>query len=395
MPHDVEIAVLGAGVVGCAVARALARRGHDVWVLEAASRPGTGISSRNSGVIHAGIQDPPSSLRTRACVEGRRRLVAYCRARAVPHRVCGKFVVAHTRAQVEALEGVLARAHAAGVTEARPVSPGVVVARAPCLRRPLAALLVPVTGIVDPHALVSALGADVERAGGKMVFACKVAAIELAGAGFTLRTSRGPVTVRRLVNAAGLGAAALARSVAPHAPPVHPCRGDYVRLRRPPPLDLPVYPVRTPGDPGLGLHLTPDLHGDVRLGPSAYYVDEPAALGGAPDLGPFVSAARTLLAGEVSAADLAYVDCGIRPKLRGRGERAERDFLLLEDPPGALHLLGIESPGLTAALALGRIVADWARGGGGDDVTRAAGHGAAEPAVGATVRMPRPGPVRR
>ncbi len=363
MGPDVDIVVVGAGVVGCAAAAVLARAGRDVLVLDAAAREGTGISSRNSGVIHAGIYYPPSYLRTRTCVEGRERLVRYCAVRRIPHRICGKFVVAHTHAEVARLESLLARAHAAGVRSVRRIDPGEVVRREPALRRPLAALFSPDSGIVDPHALCAALRADAEAAGAVFAFGSSVRTVEAVRGGFRLETARGGLVAEHLVNAAGLGADRLAAALVPDAPRIHPCRGDYVRLRRPPRLSALVYPVRDPAAPGLGLHLTPDLAGDVRIGPSARYVERRDDFGGpAPDLGPFLASARRLLASPLGPADLAYADCGIRPKLRAPGEAAERDFLLLAAPAGALHLLGIESPGLTAALALAEIVARWARG---------------------------------
>ncbi|RMH00543.1 MAG: NAD(P)/FAD-dependent oxidoreductase [Deltaproteobacteria bacterium] len=362
-PFDVDVLVIGAGVVGCAAARALAEAGIPPMVVDAAAREGTGITSRNSGVIHAGIYYPPHWLRTRLCVEGRERLERYCVAKQVPHRLCGKFVVAFDPAEVARLEALLRNAHAAGATSVRPVAPADVVRRGPELRRPAAALFSPGSGIVDPHVLTARLRADAEAAGATFAFRGGVRRIEVVPGGFRLDTARGPVRARRVVNAAGLGADVLARQVVPSAPAIHPCRGDYFRIRRRLDLDVLVYPVRTPQSRGLGLHLTPDMGGAVRIGPSARYVEARDDFGGpAPDPGPFLASARRLLRSPLGRDDLVYDGCGIRPKLRGPDDPDERDFLLLAAPEGALHLLGIESPGLTAALALAERVARWARG---------------------------------
>ncbi len=357
MPADFDVIIVGAGVVGCAVAERLARGGRSVAVLDAAAREGTGVTSRNSGVLHAGLYDPPGSLRARACVRGHGLLLAWCARHLVPHRITGKLVVAHDAAGEEHLQALADNARACGVDGPSLITADATRRLEPALAPVRAALASPHTGIVDAHALTSSLRAAAEGHGALFVLPARVERSKPGPSAQTLHTSRGPVRAAWVVNAAGLHADRLARQVAPTAPGIHPCRGDYFRLRGPSPVSRPVYPVRRPGQVGLGLHLTVDLSGAARLGPDAEFVDARDDFAPAPHKhGRFLAAARRLL-GPVPAEAITYDTCGIRPKLRAPGDPAERDFLLLAEPAGWLHLLGIESPGLTAALALAEEVA--------------------------------------
>ena len=354
----VDCAVVGAGVIGLALARALARRGLEVVVLEAQDRPGTGISSRNSEVIHAGLYYPAGSLKARLCVAGRRALYEYCRARGVAHRRCGKLVVATAEGELEALAQVRARAEANGVeglewldgAQARRLEPAL---------RCVAALHSPETGIVDAHGLMRALRADAEEAGAAVALRSPVVGGRATPAGVELRVGGaepGAFLAGRVFNAAGLGAAAVARAIEglrPGAvPAVRLAKGSYFSLSGPAPFSRLVYPV--PAHGGLGVHLTLDLAGQARFGPDVEWVEaedyrvDPAR-GDA-----FSAEVRRYWPGLADGA-LQPAYAGVRPKLHGPGEPAP-DFLVQREDahgvPGLVNLLGIESPGLTACLAL-------------------------------------------
>lgn len=362
MTESVDAVVVGAGVVGLAVARALALRGRDVLVLEAAEAIGTGTSARNSEVIHAGIHYAAGSLKARLCVRGGALLYAYCEARGVPHRRCGKLIVATSDAQCAALDGIAAHAAANGVAlqrlsaeEARALEPALA-----CV----AALSSPGTGIVDSHAFMLALQGDIELAGGLVALRSPVHGMRVerdgaivldAGEGSALRA-------RTVVNAAGLGAQALARRTAGldarHVPPAHYAKGSYFTLAGRAPFGRLIYPV--PEAAGLGVHLTLDLGGQARFGPDVQWVERPDDLTVDPARGDaFYAEVRRYWPGLRDGA-LAPGYAGMRPKIQGPGEPA-RDFLV-QGPAehgvaGLVNLFGIESPGLTSALALGEQVA--------------------------------------
>ena len=266
----VDCVVLGAGVVGLACARALALKGREVLLLEAAEGIGTGTSSRNSEVIHAGIYYPAGSLKARFCVEGRERLYAYCAERGIPHARLGKLIVAADEAEVPTLAAIRAMAAANGVelgplggAEARTMEPQL---------RAAAALHSPTTGIVDSHALMLALQGDAETAGALVAFHARVEGGAVADGGITLRVDgEEPMELhaRALVNAVGLHAPDLARSVEgiPRGtiPRAYLCKGSYYALLGRAPFSRLIYPV--PEAAGLGVHLTLDLGGQARFGP--------------------------------------------------------------------------------------------------------------------------------
>lgn len=352
----VDVAVVGAGVVGAAVAMRLAAAGRSVVVVEREARAGLGVTSRNSGVVHSGLYYPPGSLKALACVRGNALLWAWAAARGVPHRKTGKLVVATRGAQLPALEALAGNARAAGAPGARLVGGDEARALEPSVPA-LAALFCPETGIVDPVALCRSYLAAAEEAGAIVLLRAAVHAIARGGAGYTLDTTRGEVACAALVNAAGLFADEVARLAGVEGYRIHPCRGDYFRLRTRTVYRHLVYPVKDPASPGLGVHLTLDLEGGVRLGPDARYVAAKDDLaGGEERLEAFRAAASELL-GPIEPGQLAHDGAAVRPKLRGPGDPAERDFVLAEDAPGLIDLVGIESPGLTAALDLADRVA--------------------------------------
>ncbi|MCK8783799.1 NAD(P)/FAD-dependent oxidoreductase [Roseomonas sp. NAR14] len=359
---EVDCIVVGAGVVGLAVARTLALAGREVLVLEAAEGIGTETSSRNSEVIHAGIYYPAGSLMARCCVEGKKRLYRYCAERGVPHRNCGKLIVATDAAEAERLEGIKGRAAANGVDDMRLLSREEALAMEPALHC-TAALLSPSTGIIDSHAYMLALQGDAENAGATFVFHSPVTGGRIAGDGIEVEVGGAePMALRcrTLVNSAGLHAPALARSLAgmPEAlvPPAYFAKGNYFTLAGRSPFSRLIYPVPVPG--GLGTHLTIDLGGQARFGPDVEWVDrieyevEPArgAL--------FYDAIRRYWPGLKDGA-LQPGYSGIRPKTVPPGAPGQ-DFVIqgerVHGIPGLLHLFGIESPGLTASLAIAELV---------------------------------------
>ena len=360
--------VVGAGVVGLAVARELALRGRETLVLEADGGIGNGTSSRNSEVIHAGIHDAPGSLKATLCVAGRRALYAYCEAHGVGHRRCGKLVVATTPAQVERLRGIEQRARGNGVEGLRWLNGAEARELEPALRGE-AALLSTVTGVIDSHALMLAYLGDLENAGGGLVLRSPLVTAELRGDGFMLQVGGAAPTEIAcgvLVNAAGLHAQAVARRLdgldPQHLPEAWFAKGNYYALAGRSPFSRLIYPVPEPG--GLGVHLTLDLAGQARFGPDVEWlaVDGPEAIDYTVDPARsdrFYAAIRSYWPG-LKDGSLAPAYSGVRPKLHGPGEPAA-DFMLqgpeTHGVPGLMNLYGIESPGLTASLAIAAEVA--------------------------------------
>ena len=360
--ESVECLVVGAGIIGLAVARALARAGREVIVVESENGIGSGVSSRNSEVIHAGIYYPPGLDKTRLCVDGKAMLYAFCREFGVPHRRCGKLLVAVNAAEVDKLAALKAQAEANGVadlvwlsaSEARALEPALVAERA---------LLSPSTGIIDSHAFMLALRGDAEAHGAAIAFGTPVLGGRAAERGLTIETGGSAplrIAAAHVVNAAGLGAQALARSIAgmPPAkiPPLHLAKGNYFSLSGRSPFSRLIYPMPTPG--GLGVHLTLDLAGQAKFGPDVEWVD---AIGY--DVDParaesFYAAIRTYWPGLADGA-LQPAYAGLRPKIARPGG-STTDFLIQTGKDhgvaGLINLFGIESPGLTASLA----IADWA-----------------------------------
>ncbi len=359
----VDAVVVGAGAVGLAVARELSLRGQETIVLEATSGIGNGISSRNSEVIHAGIHDAKGSLKASLCVAGRRLLYPYCETHGVGHRRCGKLVVAATPQQVETLRLIEQRALANGVEGLRWLSGAEARELEPSLHCE-AALLSTATGIVDSHALMLAYQGDLERAGGALVLRSPLEGATIARDGFVLRVGGdAPFEIEAglLVNATGLHAPALARSIKgldqSHVPRTWFAKGNYYALAGRSPFTRLVYPVPEPG--GLGVHLTLDLAGQARFGPDVEWLDatSPEAIDYAVDPARsalFYAAIRRYWPGLQDGA-LAPAYSGVRPKLQGPGQPAS-DFVLqgpgMHGVPGLMSLFGIESPGLTASLAI-------------------------------------------
>jgi len=358
---SVECVVIGAGVVGLAVARALALQGREVVILEAEDAIGTHTSSRNSEVIHAGIYYPQGSLKARACVEGKARLYQYCVERGIPHRRSGKLIVATDEAQAAELEAIQRKAHANGVTDVVWMSRGQAMALEPELRC-AAALYSPSTGIVDSHALMLAYQGDAESAGAMLALKSPLERAAVRGDGFELRVAGAdPIRCRLLVNSAGLTAPSVARRIegypAALAPGEFYAKGNYYSLARRAPFSRLIYPVPEPG--GLGVHITLDLAGQARFGPDVEWIDRIEYSVDPGRSARFYAAIRRYWPGLPDGA-LSPGYAGIRPKTAGPKDPAP-DFLIqgreAHGIPGLVHLFGIESPGLTASLALADTVA--------------------------------------
>ncbi|BDU70233.1 FAD-dependent oxidoreductase [Geothrix oryzae] len=356
----VQCVVIGAGVVGLALARRLAMTGREVVVLEAEDRVGTGISSRNSEVIHAGIYYPAGSLKARLCVAGNRALYAYCRDRGVNHRRCGKLIVATEASQLEALRQLRARAEVNGVLDLQWLDAEASRQLEPQLRA-AAALSSPSTGIIDSHGLMRALRQDAEAHGAAVVLKSPVLGGRPWSAGLEIEVGgEDPMTLRaeRVFNCAGLGALALAwafegtRTAALPPPPRRWAKGSYFSLSGPAPFSRLVYPL--PDQSHLGVHLTLDLAGQARFGPDMEWVDRESYEVDPRRADGFYAEVRQYWPGLPDGA-LQPAYAGIRPKLHAPGEPAP-DFLIQREDAhglrGLVNLLGIESPGLTACLAL-------------------------------------------
>jgi L-2-hydroxyglutarate oxidase LhgO len=354
----IDCVVIGAGVIGLAVARQLALAGREVLVLEAAGMIATETSSRNSEVIHAGIYYPTGSLKARTCVAGKHRLYAYCAERGVPHARCGKLIVATTETQKATLERIRVKAAANGVDDLEWLEPDAVAALEPevfCT----AALLSPSTGIVDSHALMLALQGEAEEHGALLAFHAPVERGRITDDGVELEVG-GPepmaLLARTVINSAGLHGPALARRLEGLDPELVPssyfCKGNYFTLSGARPFRRLIYPV--PEEAGLGVHVTVDLGGQVRFGPDVEWLE---ALDY--DVDParaevFYDAVRQYYPGlKDGAIEPGYA--GIRPKISPKGTQAA-DFVIqgpaAHGVPGLVNLFAIESPGLTACLAL-------------------------------------------
>lgn len=365
--HHVETVVIGAGVVGLACARALALSGREVVILERADAIGTETSARNSEVIHAGIYYPNGSNKARFCVAGRNRLYEYCAERGIPHQRCGKLIVAATDAEMAAFEALLPKAAANGADdltqlsaeEVRELEPEVI-----CV----GALNSPSTGIVDSHGLMLALQGEAEDHGTMLALNTPVDVVEKTNSGFVVTTGGGEpmrLQCREIVNSAGHGAVPLAETLRElpdeQVPQAYQAKGVYFRLMGKCPFNRLIYPA--PDNASLGVHATIDLGGQARFGPDVEWLEATAQDDFAYEVDPsrgdsFYTAIRKYWPG-LQDGQLAPDYSGIRPKVTGPKEAAG-DFILSgpgdHGVEGIVNLFGIESPGLTSALAIGEEV---------------------------------------
>lgn len=360
MSIDIDTVVVGAGVVGLATARALALGGLEVLVLEAEDRPGEGISSRNSGVIHAGMYYPTGSLKARCCVRGLQLMYDYCARRRVAHRRTGKLIVATDEHDREELQALATRAAANGV-DVSWLEGEQAMRMEPALRC-VAALDSPNSGIVDVPELITALVGELEHHGGQLLCRTEVQSIRADVGCFRIETAGGDaLNCRRLVNAAGLGATGLAArtdGLAPiHVPRLWYGQGHYYNLRGRSPFTRLIYPL--PGAASLGVHLGMDISGRCRFGPDMRWVDAPSYRFDDSQRGAFAESIRQWWPA-LRDDDLTPDFVGVRPKLAGPGQ-GSADFLIQDHSihgiAGLVNLFGIESPGLTSSLALAEEVA--------------------------------------
>ena len=364
--YDLDCLVIGAGAVGLACAVALAQRGREVLVAEATGGIGSGVSSRNSEVVHAGIYYPTGSLKHRLCVEGRRALYAYAASRNVMHRKCGKLIVATSAEEEAQIAALHRRAIENEVEGMRLLSRVEAEALEPNLRC-VSALLSPETGLIDSHGFMLALLGDLEAAGGSISFETIVEGGEpLPGGGFAVRVGGETIRCRAVINSAGLDAQRIAAALgAPTAaiPTLTLAKGSYFGCSGKPAFTHLIYPA--PVDGGLGVHLTLDLAGRMRFGPDVEWLDhaDPARVDYTVDLkraASFYDAIRRYwpaLPDDALSADYS----GCRPKLSRRGEPAA-DFRIdgaeKHGLPGLVNLFGVELPGLTSSLAIAELAAD-------------------------------------
>jgi L-2-hydroxyglutarate oxidase LhgO len=362
--EQIDCIVVGAGVIGLACARALAMAGVQTLVLEAESRIGSGVSSRSSEVIHAGLYYAPGSLKAKFCVQGRQMLYRYLDERHLPHRRLGKLVVATEDADLVPLAELLSRARTNGVDHLEMLDATQAALLEPMLRC-CGALHSPDTGIVDSHALMLSLSGDLQSHGGSIALRSPMRQATWHDGAWQLTTGTSeayPIRCSVLVNAAGLSAQSVAATVEEYPPqripPLRLSRGNYFSLTQRAPFGRLIYPL--PGDGGIGVHLTLDMGGAARFGPDVEWIDR-IDFNVDPDRAAFFYRSIRTFWPQLPDGALQPAYAGIRPKLSGPGEPA-RDFVI--DGPGQhglaglIHLFGFESPGLTSALAVGQHVAE-------------------------------------
>lgn len=364
MAESVETVVIGAGVVGLAIARALALQGREVIILEAESAFGTGISARNSEVVHAGLYYPKDSLKARFCVQGRKALYDFAASHGVPLQKCGKLVVATSDTEVPALARIREKAMANGVDDLEELTAAEACALEPALAC-RGALLSPSTGIVDSHALMLAMLGDAESEGAMLALNAPMLTGKVSGTGFVLEVGGSEAMTlecRQVINSAGLSAPGVAQGIEGMPPSLVPqlwlARGNYFSLEGRSPFTRLIYPV--PESAGLGVHLTLDLGGAARFGPDVEWIQE-IDYQVDPARGERFYASIRRYWPELKDGSLHADYAGIRPKIQAPGDPA-RDFMIqgadVHGISGLVNLFGIESPGLTASLAIGDYVAD-------------------------------------
>lgn len=367
---DFRICIIGAGAVGLAIAKSLSERTEGIVVVEKNLRFGEETSSRNSEVIHSGIYYPAGSLKARLCKNGNQMLYEYCREKQIPHRKCGKLIVATHREQLSRLKELHVQGVANGVEGIRTLKEDEIRNIEPDIFAETA-LFIPATGILDSHALMKNLFADAVSNGGDFVFKTEVTQIEKLDKGYRIEIlesngNKYTFTSGMVINCAGLGAEKLARSagIAKDAYRLHYCKGEYFRLTGVNQVKLKhlVYPVPEPGLAGLGVHATISMDDSIKLGPNVLYLKENIYdyTVNPEHKKKFFESARKFLP-FLEEQHLEAEMAGIRPKLQAEGD-GFRDFVIQDEAgsgfPGFINLIGIESPGLTSCLSIASFVAN-------------------------------------
>lgn len=356
---EIDVLIVGAGVTGLAAAAAIAGSGRSVCVLESHPRPGMETSTHNSGVIHAGLYYPPGTLKASLCLEGRNALYAFCERWGVPHRRTGKLVIADDPVREPELEAIAANARANGA-RAELIAGADIRAHEPRTHAALA-LWSPDTGIVDASQLVVALAARAKDAGAVVLTRTKAIGAESRRDGFVLETSREQIRAQSVVNAAGLFADEVSRAFGGEAFRIWACRGDYAELTGSAAagFSMPIYPMPERSGHGLGVHFTPTMGGSVLVGPTSRYQESKTDYESSrPALTEFLDAARRLVP-DLELQHLREGGSGIRSK-RHPPDESFADFMIRPDrqQPRLIHAAGIDSPGLTSCLAIGKLVAE-------------------------------------
>lgn len=359
MKTNYDIIIIGAGAVGCAIARELSRYDLSVVVLEKECDVAGGTSGRNSAVVHAGFNNRPGSRMAEFCVRGNEGFAQVCKALDVPYRKTGKLIVALTEDDLPSLQRIYEQGLANGCRDLALIGPSEMEKLVPGVPG-IRAMYSPHTAITDPFLYTVALAENAHENGVEFRFNTEVTGIR-RGVGpsrFGVQTADGILWCSMLVNSAGLGAAAVSSMLGIAVPAVYPCRGEYYILDKASSasLPMPVYPAPAAGIGGLGVHLTPTVHGNVIIGPSAEYIGETDDYSCTrPVMDQLLTEARELMP-SVDVGKVIGNFSGIRPKLAGPSEGGYHDFLIEEPKPGFIHLLGIESPGLTASVPIGEEV---------------------------------------
>ena len=368
--EKVNITVIGAGAVGLSVAAELSRSYKDTIIVERNPSFGRETSSRNSEVIHAGIYYPKTSLKLKTCLEGRNLLYEFCRSDNIPHRKIGKLIIAADKNEIGDLEKLFSHGKENGVDDLKMLSKAEVKNMEPAIMAE-SAIFSPSTGILDTHIFMKRLAGSFERSGGQIAYNTEATAITKTNVGYEVKVTGGEddfaFNSRIVVNCAGLDSDKVAAMAGLDRPEykLRYCKGDYFRLAssKSALIGHLVYPVPREGRGGLGIHATPDLAGSVRLGPDDEYVGQVDYDIDASKSAVFYESVKKFLP-FVDKTDITPDTSGVRPKLQGPGE-GFRDFVICHEEdkglPGFIDLIGIESPGLTASLAIAKMVADIVR----------------------------------
>lgn len=360
MSDIANIVIIGGGVVGLAIAAELSRQEEDIFLLEAQPRPGLGTSTRNSGVIHAGIYYPTGTLKARHCVEGARLLYEFCARQNIPHRRAGKIIVGQTVDDLPMLERLKTQANANDAPGMEMIDRGRIRKLEPNIDG-YAALYSPHTGLLEPEELVKNLARIATSNGASILTDTPVIGVDIEDGILTIRTPREEVGARTIINSAGLHADDVARLFGYDRHTIYPCRGEYAETvqARSNLVNGLVYPVPAANGHGLGVHFTRTLDGSLLLGPNAHYIERKDDYeSGRATIASFHEAAIGMLP-QLRLEDLRLGYSGIRPKLVPADGAPFADFVIERDPqwPNVIHLLGIESPGLTSCLSIARQIA--------------------------------------